>query len=476
MIQQEGKVKKRIVIIGGGLSGRLLAYNLLQQAPRQTSTSVTIVDRVGGESMGPAYSNDSSVLLLNVPAGKMSAISEDPEHFCQWVKERGRDAKQGDFLPRKLYREYILSLMHEAARANAYDAVFELVRAEATDVEPGGQCAVVHLEGRKPLTADRVVLAIGNFPPRNPAIAHASTFESERYVRNPWKNGILDSLHSNDPVVFIGTGQTMIDLSLMLHQRGHQGRIIGISRRGLLPMAHQPSDPYPSFFEEIRDSESLVHIFSVVRRHIEQAKSMGIPPQAVIDSLRPDTQALWHNLPESEKSRFLRHVFRYWERIRSRIPPESKNVIDKLRAAGQLRIVAGRIYDIVDTGHDVQVHYVPRRRSGYEAITAGLVVNCIGPESDYRRIDHPLVKSLMRRGLIRPGPANLGIAALRDGEVVSKAGDPSGVLYTLGSTMKGLLWEVLAVPDIRLQAENLARLLLRSESPGGVRSCAVTTV
>jgi uncharacterized NAD(P)/FAD-binding protein YdhS len=66
----------------------------------------------------------------------------------------------------------------------------------------------------------------------------------------------------------------------------------------------------------------------------------------------------------------------------------------------------------------------------------------------------------MRRGLIRPGPAHLGIDSLPSGSIVSKAGDTSGIFYTIGSTMKGLLWEVLAVPDIRVQAEKLAGLLL----------------
>jgi uncharacterized NAD(P)/FAD-binding protein YdhS len=33
-------------------------------------------------------------------------------------------------------------------------------------------------------------------------------------------------------------------------------------------------------------------------------------------------------------------------------------------------------------------------------------------------------------------------------------------MYTLGSTMRGVLWEVLAVPEIRVQAEQLALRLI----------------
>jgi len=92
--------------------------------------------------------------------------------------------------------------------------------------------------------------------------------------------------------------------------------------------------------------------------------------------------------------------------------------------------------------------------------TAALVINTMGPESDYRRIGQPLVVNLQRRGLMRPGPAFLGIDALPNGALIGRDGEASTVLYTLGSTMRGVLWEVLAVPEIRVQAECLAQMIL----------------
>ena len=106
------------------------------------------------------------------------------------------------------------------------------------------------------------------------------------------------------------------------------------------------------------------------------------------------------------------------------------------------------------------MHYVPRGESTVKLQLTDLVINCIGPETDYRRIDHVLVRNLMRRGLIRPGPASLGIDCLPNGAILDCAGAPSSGLYALGSTMKGVLWEVLAVPDIRSQAQRLANELI----------------
>jgi uncharacterized NAD(P)/FAD-binding protein YdhS len=192
---------------------------------------------------------------------------------------------------------------------------------------------------------------------------------------------------------------------------------------------------------------------------------MGMDGRAVIDSLRPDTQTIWMGLPEVQKRRFQRHLFRYWEIIRSRIPPESDAVIAAMRASGQLGIVAGRIRDLVETETAIEVHYVPRGGADGEVQAAALVINCIGPESDYRRIDHPLIRNLMRKGLIRPGPADLGIDARPDGAIVGHDATASNLLFTLGSTMKGVLWEVLAVPEIRVQAERLAHRLLAGGHP-----------
>src|SRR5512146_1575339 len=96
----------RIAIIGAGLSGRLLALNLLRQA--SSATSILMLDRGDASYIGPAYSAEADHLLLNVPAGRMGAFSDDPEHFLKWARRKGVRAGEWDFLPRRLYRDYLL--------------------------------------------------------------------------------------------------------------------------------------------------------------------------------------------------------------------------------------------------------------------------------------------------------------------------------------------------------------------------------
>jgi uncharacterized NAD(P)/FAD-binding protein YdhS len=451
---------RKIAIIGAGLSGKLLALNLLRLSSAGPPVEVRLLDRRDEASMGPAYSGDEDFLLLNVPAGRMGALAEDPEHFLRWVRARGGTAGQWDFLPRRLYREYILALLREGLQARPEGAIYEHICGEAGDIEIEGRAATVRLSDRPALVVDRVVLALGNFPPRDPPVQNRSALASPRYVRDPWDLGILNSLSPEDAVLLIGTGQTTVDALLALHRRAHRGRIIALSRRGLLPLVHRGFETYDSFYDEVKGSKSIREIFRIVRRHFERAGSLGMDVRSVTDSLRPDTQTIWMALPEEEKQRFMRHLYRYWEIIRSRIAPENEAVIEAMRASGQLEIRAGQIRDLVDTGAALEVRYVRPGQSSPEVETAALVINTTGPEADYRRVDHPLVQNLMRRGLIRPGPAGLGLDGLPNGAVIGQNGLPSDVLFTLGPTLRGVLWESLSVIEIRVQAERLARTLL----------------
>jgi uncharacterized NAD(P)/FAD-binding protein YdhS len=449
----------KIAIIGAGLSGRLLAMNLVQQGT--SALSIRMIDRGGARYMGPAYSNEADYLLLNVPAAKMGAFSEDPEHFLMWAQERGVRAGRSDFLPRRLFRDYIVDLMREALQARTSGPLFEHVCGEVTDIETEGGCATIHVEAEELFVVNKGILALGNFPPRHPSIENRKALHSGRYVRDPWAPGVLAPLSRGDNVILIGSGQTMVDLAVALYRRGHKGRIIALSRHGLPPLAHRGFESYESFFAEIKDPKRILDIFRIVRKHLDRAKAMGIDERAVIDSLRPDTQMLWSGIHNDEKRRFLRHLFRYWEIIRSRIPPESEAIIARMRDSGQFTVIAGRIRNFVETETALEVQYVPRGRTTQEVERAALAINCIGPESNYSRVDQPLVRNLMERGLIRPGPANLGMDALPNGAVIGRDGRSSDVLYTLGSTMRGVLWEVIAVPEIRVQAERLARLLVK---------------
>lgn len=448
---------KNITIIGAGLSGTLLAMNLLKRKGND-KVHVRLIDRNSIDSLGPAYSTNEDH-LLNVPAEIMGAFSDRPDHFLNWSNERNIKAQKGDYLPRRLYREYISEMFRQALGSKKDNLSFERIKGEAVNLEIKEGKPVVYMEDGREINSDKVVLALGNSLPRNPELKNRAFINDKRYIRNPWDSKTLKSLLPGNTIFFIGTGQTTVDIAASLYRKKHKGHMISISRKGLFPLVQKKVDPYPSFYDELMDLTDISSVLRVVRRHIKIAEKKGIDPRAVIDSLRPHTKNIWMSLPAGEKRRFLRHVFRYWEIIRSRIPPESDEIMSKMRSTGQLEVLTGRIADIVPSEDKIEVKYREKGSIEEKTVSADQVINCIGPCQDYELIDNTFIRNLISSGLIQCDPAHLGINALPEGQVITDDGTPSDIIFTIGLPLKGVVWESLAAPEIRLEAEVLSRIL-----------------
>ena len=75
--------ERHVIIVGGGASGVLLAYQLLQQA--HSNVRVTLIEKRPEVGRGLAYHTGNADHLLNVRAANMSALPEDPDHFWRWL-------------------------------------------------------------------------------------------------------------------------------------------------------------------------------------------------------------------------------------------------------------------------------------------------------------------------------------------------------------------------------------------------------
>src|ERR1700733_12687855 len=147
---------KTIAIIGGGVSGALTAFHLVRQ---EAQARVILIDQRPDFGLGLAYSTPSLRHLLNVPAGKISALPDPPHHFLDWRRENDYPAAMEDtFAPRAVFGRYIQSLL-----ATTSEIKQEI--ATVTDVRPYNAGAVLTLDNGCELRADLVVLAMGNFDP-----------------------------------------------------------------------------------------------------------------------------------------------------------------------------------------------------------------------------------------------------------------------------------------------------------------------
>lgn len=78
----------------------------------------------------------------------------------------------------------------------------------------------------------------------------------------------------------------------------------------------------------------------------------------------------------------------------------------------------------------------------------------------HKKIDFLLVKNLIGKGYIKTDSLKLGIDALPCGRVIDRNEKISDVIYTIGTALKGKLWESTAMSEIRAQANKLAMALL----------------
>ncbi len=125
-----------------------------------------------------------------------------------------------------------------------------------------------------------------------------------------------------------------------------------------------------------------------------------------------------------------------------------------------MEVISGRITDIIPYENGLEIKYTERGKENEKSVTANFVINCIGPCQDYEKIDQPLIKNLLTGRLIQCDPVHLGINALPEGNVIQQDGTPSEKLYTIGLPLKGIVWESLALPEIRVEAEELSKILV----------------
>jgi len=439
-----------VLIVGGGFSGAMLAFQLLRRDPQ---LSIAIVD--GGENLGRGLAYRTTYLchILNVSAGSMSALPDDPSHFLRWAR-RNHDpnVQEGSFLPRMVYGRYLDSLLKEAATRSGRN--FPWFRDQALFVTRIGDEYTVQLKSGRKIHAKAVVIATGNVPPGDPAVP-GLTDAAKRYVSFSWAEGALEGLRGTTDVLLIGAGLTSLDLAIALAAKGWRGRIHMLSRRGLFPLSHKRKDPWPLFWNE-ESPRTARGMMRLIRNQVHAATAKGKDWRGVIDALRPVTQDIWRSLPDGERRRFMRHARTYWDAHRHRVAPEVSDAFVQLVEDGRVRIHAGRLVSYrEERGHAV-VAFRRRRDGQIEELHVGRVINCTGPEADWRRIENSLMGSLFAQGLARPDSLFLGLDVDTNGSVIDQDGNASRTLFAIGPVRKGCLWETTAVPELRQQAVDLA--------------------
>ncbi|MDO6390721.1 FAD/NAD(P)-binding protein [Pontibacter sp. BT731] len=458
-----------IAIIGAGLSGTLTAIHLLKNAASGTTVYLIEPDRYR-MNRGVAYSSQLPFQPLNVPASAMSLFADEPLDFFNWLEKYAHlyqrqislPVQSTDFIPRTVFGDYLKARLLEAEAGAAKGVSFVRVYEEALSVSRQGRGFAVSCSNQLNLSANKVVLAVGNFPPAPLPIPNQSFYKSPCYVASPWSAKGLRGLQAQEPLLLIGSSLTMVDLVGSLQAQGHKGKVYVVSRHGLLPQPFDVSTrPCPNLAIPAAAYLSALGLLRFVREEIKRAEATGYTWRSVLDALRDDVPVLWQSLPLKEKKIFLRHVRPYWEVHRHRMPAASAALLQELQKNGQLEVIAAAVVDVHEKGNGARVTIRRRHHKATEEIEVGRVINCTGPQCDYTQVIAPLVQQLLADGLAQPDVLYLGLKTTPSGKLVDAAGKSVRGAFTLGPPRKGMLYESTALREIRQQAKALAFRLIR---------------
>jgi uncharacterized NAD(P)/FAD-binding protein YdhS len=374
----------------------------------------------------------------------MSALADDPDHFVRRFEAEGGNRR--GFAERRLFGRYLREMLSDATDKGCAS----IEQSTAVSARRDGGTWHVELDDGRTVSAAALALAIGN---QDPEPLRALAGAGDRFVNNPWaedsRNAVDDLVENDGSALLVGTGLTMVDLVLSLGAAGYQGRIVALSRRGQIPRAHADFEPAPVALEDVPQG----HVGKLWRWLRERSAQVGW--RAAVDSLRPHSHALWQSLDVNQQKQFMRHARPWWDVHRHRIAPQVAATVHGMISSGQLEIAAGRIVRATQAPDGMEVEL--RRRGSQESSKErfAYAFNCTGPLHAMEKTKNTLLRGLLDAGEVKPDQLDIGLTVDEN----SRAGNR---LWALGPLSKGRYWEIIAVPDIREQAAQVAEDIARS--------------
>lgn len=447
-----------VAIVGGGAAGTLVAIQLLRQA--SSPLAIAIVEPRPRVGHGVAYATRRPEHRLNVSASRMSAFDDAPGDFADFLAADPGDDGDGAPLPagpvgerfarRRDYARYLQATLAASPGADRVRHVADT----AVDLrrDAGDGCTLACASGTV-LHARHVVLATGNGARGLPLPADAC--QGTPSVVEAWDYPAVAAIDADRKVCIVGSGLSMVDAVLTLDAAGHRGHVTVLSRHGLMPLAHAASGKQAGGVDDLLHAGMRTRM-ARIRQRARDAADAGMPWQWTMDALRHHGQALWRASDDAERRRFLRHAQRLWDIHRHRIAPDVAAVLDARRADGRLRVIAGRLAGLSGDATTATLAYQPRGRDAMATLELGCVVNATGVDTTLVRSGNPLLRAMHGHGLLQPGPLGMGIATDDHGTVLDARSGPLAGVMTLGAPRIGALWESLAVPELRGQAQALA--------------------
>ena len=463
-----------IAIIGAGFSGTLVLANIVKTA--QENCSIAIIDKLESFNKGIAYNPSSSMFLLNVATKRMSAFSNDPDHFLNWVCKQNsfelfsREALANSFLPRDIYRQYLSSIWDETIElAQSKNIQIECFFSYAENINLLDEKYIITTESGDSIIAKQVILSTGNQTPSNKALRQKLDNNHSRYFQNPWKIETITNFEPELNILIIGNGLTMVDTTMGLVENHFQNKIYAVSPNGFNVLPHLHNNIAYIFDLDLDDPNfSLTYLLRKVNAEVKKLSKLGITSEPVVDALRSKTQEIWKKLTVAEKRFFMRHLRHIWGVSRHRIAPHIYRKIQNLRINKKLEVIAGEIHKISDAGTHLEVTLFNKKSNKFKTIQVSRIINCTGPQTNLKESENALLHKLFVEGFLSQDELNLGTKIdLKTYEILDSNNKRVPCFYTLGVNLKGELWESVAIPELKVQAKEVAQIAVMNLNKSG---------
>ena len=452
-------------IIGNGFCGLMTCHHLVVQSTKKIC--ITIFEKTHNPGQGIAYSPQSEKVLLNVTAGKMSAFPDKPSNFTTWLsnhsnyKNDSNELIASAFVPRARYGEYLAELWKktiELAQSKSIQLSFK--KEEVVDLDYNENEIILHTEKNK-YRVDKVILATGNQLPRNPNIENKMCLNSGKYSQNPW-NYSMENVNSTKPIFILGNGLTMVDTVIQIREQQIDNQIISLSPHGFNILPHRNfAITVEDWLNKLDEKPSLQSLITEINKQLKTLKKHGISAEPLIDYLRPHTQNIWRNFTLTEKRIFLAKFRHVWGVARHRLPFVTYDLIQKERIQNSLQIISGKLTSVSELTDSFEITYYDKVLAKEQKIEAAFMINCTGPESDFSKCNSRLLINCLAKGIIIQDELKLGIQTnIKSFQTLNSSNEINSSIYTLGSTLRGELWESTAINELRSQAKTLAEKLL----------------
>lgn len=435
-----------VAVIGGGYAGAAFAIHLSRMA--ENPLEITVVEpreQVGG---GLAYSAQDRDHRLNAPDVIHFLYPDDDLHFRRFLEASGRlaDDPEGLYADERLYPRrrdfgaYVASEFAAHAASNPSGSRLAHRRGKAVGIERRRTGVRIKMADGEPIDTERCVVAVRH--ERAPARLPGLPPGVDRLVGDPLAPGALANIDDDQDVLVLGTGLTAADTVASLLRRRHRGAITCLSRRGVRPREQNPakaasaiwdvlSAQPPAFIAKHGVPGSLRDLTCTVREDARARLARGEPWHGSIDEIRDAAGEIWRALSVADKARFQRHLKPYYDSLRFRIPPQTRDILQGAEDTGQLTFQKGRVVHAETRPGGLRVDIRPRGETTTRPATFGAVVSCLGFVTRVAESRDPFLQSCLRQGLARPSDAGRGFESDDAGHLLSADGRPDEALYAI---------------------------------------------